>query len=74
MPKFTPNEDSWPLIQSMGTWLLAVVLSLYEGLVRHGQDSALVTFCGGLLGLPVIQAYERRRQRERRGRDDDDRP
>ena len=72
MPRFKPDEDSWALYQSIGTWMLAVGLLSYEAVVRHFQDSGGLTLLGGLLGLPIIRAFEENRRERHHHRDTDD--
>lgn len=69
MPKLRPDEDTWPLYQAIGTWTVAMVLILAEGLNRHFIDQGALPFAGMLLGVPIVANYERNR---RRRRDDDD--
>lgn len=62
MPKFFPDENSWPLYQAVGTWTVAIGLLIYEAIGRHFVDQGGLAILAGLLGLPVIINVERQRR------------
>lgn len=62
------RAQDWDTVQSVGTWAVALGLTVYEGVVRHFADQAGVWFLGGLLGLPIAVAVDRKRKRQREAR------
>lgn len=63
MPKLPLNDDRWPSYQAIGTWVVAIGLLIYEGLSRHFVDQSGLALLGGLLGLPVIVSFDRKRRK-----------
>lgn len=60
-------DDSWASIQSLGTWAIAIGLLVYEGVARHFTDQAGLALLGGLLGLPVIVNFDKKRKKPPEG-------
>lgn len=69
MPTFRPDEDAWPLYQAIGTWAVAMTITLFETFGRHFTDPGALPFAALLLGVPVVINVDR--QRRKRQREDD---
>lgn len=65
------NDKALSRAQSVGTWLVAVGLLIYEGLSRHFADQSGLALLGGLLGLPVIANFEKNRRAAKKDGDKD---
>lgn len=72
MSRFEFNDRSLSRIQSVGTWVVAIGLLVYEGVARHFVDQSGLALLGGLLGLPVIVSYDRHRRSQAANKGDTD--
>lgn len=62
-------EAWWDSLQARVSYVLGVGFAIYEVVVRHGQDPAVVGLVGVLLGLPKVIRGDRDRERRRREAD-----
>lgn len=61
----TRGWDAWfDSLQTRISYVLGVGLTLYESIVRHGQDPAVIGIIGFLLGFPTVRRADRDRQRK----------
>lgn len=62
MPTTTQWDRWWPRLRDLGTWSIGAGLLIYETVIRHGTDQALLVVIAGLIGLPVVVRYEEKRR------------
>lgn len=61
-------EARWQSAQEVVSYALGVGFAIYEVVIRHGQDPAVIGLAGVLLGLPRAIRFDLDRER-RKGAD-----